>query len=176
MSKKIKLTATDIGADVTTVDIYQISASIEYLLTSSVPAESLLGDGLQFLVSESTETLVVKSDAGPCTNQTSSISISYPQTKRYFDIYAIGNGSVQINAPVVDGPTSGSLPLEQTVDFAVYSTFIIEATAQYYPGGSFDGWYNGPTGSGAGLVSTDNPLTVTQTTFTGSDSFYAYFS
>jgi len=176
MSKTIKLTATSVGADLTTVDIYQISASIEYLLTSSVPATDLLGDGFELTILDSADDIIVKSNAGPCTNQTSSISLSYPQTKRYFDIYAIGNGTVQVNAPVVDGPTSGSAPLQQTVDFAVFSTFVIEATAQYYPGGTFDGWYNDTTGSGAGLISTDNPLTITQTTFTGSDAFYAYFS
>jgi hypothetical protein len=176
MSKQIRLTATNVGGDLTTVDIYQVSASVEYLLTSSVDASKLTSPGFDLIVSESTDLIIVKSSDGPCTNQTSSISLSHPQTKRYFDVYAIGNGTVQINAPTVDGPTSGSSPLQQTVDFAVYSTFVIEATAQYYPGGSFDGWYNGVSGSGAGLISTENPLTITQTTFTGSDEFYAYFS
>jgi len=174
MSRKIKLTATNVGGDLTTVDIYQISSSIEYLLTSSVSADSLLGDGFEFIISESADLIVVRSNDGVCLNQTSSVAVSYPQTKRFFDVYSDGDGSVQINSPVTAGPTSGSAPLQQTVDFAVYSTFVIEGTPTYP--NSFDGWYNGPEGSGAGLISTDNPLTITQTTFTGSDAFYGYFS
>ena len=170
--KKIKLTASSVGGDLTTVSIFHTSASAENLITASIDPSILLSTGLTLIVSESVGTIIVQGDAGVCTNVTSSVVVSYPQTKRYFDVYSDGTGTVQINAPTSAGPTTGSLA--QTVDFAVYSTFVIEGAAPY--GYTFDGWYNGPEGSGAGLLSTDNPLTVTQTTYTGSDAFYGYFS
>lgn len=171
MSRKVRLSATSIGGDLTTVDIYQISASVEYLLTSSIDATQLLGSGLQFIISESANTIVVRGNQNPCFNVTSSVAVSYPQTIRYFDVFSDGDGTVQINTPVPAGPTT--TVVSQSVDFAVYSTFVIEGTATYPT--TFQGWYNGPSGSGAGLLSTNNPLTVTQTTFTGSDAFYGYF-
>jgi len=171
--KKIKLTATSVGGELTTVNIYHTSASAENLITASVQASKLLTPGFDLIVSESVGTIIVQGDVGTvCNNITSSVVVAFPQTKRYFDVYSDGTGTVQINAPTSAGPTIGSLA--QTVDFAIYSTFVIEGTAPY--GYTFDGWYNGPEGSGAGLLSTDNPLTITQTTYTGSDAFYGHFS
>lgn len=173
MSRRIRLQVSgSLGRDLTTVSIYHTSVDAGNLLTSSITA-SELNAGILFDVGDSTSSFWAKSDDGKCLNVSQSVTVQNVGNTRYFTVASDGQGTVQINAPVSAGPTTGSLT--QNVNFNVHSVFTIEATATYPA--TFDGWYNKASGSsGETQWSTNNPLTITNTTFTGSDGFYAYFS
>ena len=178
MSKRVFINGVTIGRDVSLVDIYHTSITGSNLLASSVSKDTLLS-GSSFIVDDDVvEFIVVCSDGDVCQDETGSISLTtYNPNIRYFNVGSTDTeATVEITYPVVDGPTTGSLT--QIVDFKTYSSFIIEAdTVPAYPRlTGFSGWYDAPTSGN--LISTNNPLTITQTTFTGSrgDEFYAYFS
>ena len=172
MSRKIRLTGINFGPDVTEMEIYHTSTASLNLITESV-TQDLFDPYLDLTVEDEYTTLIIRCSEGECLGRTGSVDISYDRNVRYFTVTSDNGGAggtVEITTPVADGPTSGSL--SQTVDFRTFPTFVIEATANY--GATFDGWYDELTAGT--LVSIDNPLTIEQTTFTGSDDFYAYFS
>ena len=178
MSKKVFINGVTIGRDVTSLDIYHTSVTASNLLTSSISKEDLLL-GSSFIVDDDVNKFIaVCSDGDVCQDETGSITFStYNPNIRFFNVHSTDTeATVEITYPVAAGPTTGSLA--QTVDFRTYSSFIIEAdTVPAYPRlTGFDGWYD--AASSGNLISTDNPLTISQTSFTGSrgDEFYAIFS
>jgi len=171
MSKKVKLTATDLGTDVGLIDIYHTSTVPANLLTSSISASVLTTTGIEFIVDDSVTFFIAKAIDGECLNSTGSISVTGESiTTRYFDVFSDGNGTVEETAPFVVSPTTSSFA--QTVDYTVYSTFTIEAT-ETYPF-TFDGWYDAETAGS--LITTTNPLSITLTDFPSNNNFYARFS
>lgn len=173
MSRRIRLQVSgSLGRDLTTVSIYHTEVHADNLLTASITA-SELNAGILFDIGDNTSSFWAKSDDGKCLNVSQSVTVANVGNTRYFTVASDGQGTVQINAPTSAGPTTGSL--SQVVNFNLHSVFTIEATATYPA--TFDGWYNKASGSsGETQWSTNNPLTITSTTFTGSDGFYAYFS
>lgn len=183
MSKKVKITATDVGTDIGLINIYHTELTSSNLLTSSVSGSQLLTSGFEFLVDDSITVFIAESADGQCLNYTGSINVSgEDQTSRFYRVYSDGNGTVQANTPFSIGPTTSSF--SASVDHSVYPIFVIEATATYPY--EFDGWYDAP--SGGQLITTGNPLSlglnpvaeegesVIAIAFpTGSD-YYAYFS
>jgi len=178
MSKRVFIRATTIGRDITALDVYHTSITASNLLDSGVPKADLLSGSYYIVDDNITEFIAVCNDEGECQDQSGSLSIaSFNINIRYFDIHSTDSeGTVQIVYPIADGPSVGTLT--QEVDFRTYSSFVIQADASTaYPRLSgFSGWYDAPTSGN--LISTNNPLTITSNTFTGSrgDSFYAVFS
>ena len=171
MSKKVTLTATDVGSDIGLINIYHTIVTGSNLLTGSVPGSQLLTTGYEFIVDDSVNLFIAQAADGACLNFTGSISVTGEDlTTRFFRVYSDGNGTVEQTAPVSKGPTTTSF--SSSVDYTVHSLFTIEAT-ETYPY-SFDGWYDAPT-AGA-LISTNNPLSVGLTDFSSENEFYAYFS
>mgnify|MGYP001305750131 CR=1 FL=1 len=178
MSKQIKLYANSIGGDIHTMSLFHTSVNASNLLVTGV-TPTQLNTGVTVTVADSVTKFFAKvTDSGSCNNTTSSFTNTlFQPNKRYFNVANSGssqtpvsnNNTVQINYPVVAGPTSGSL--EQTVSFIDHASFIIEANFVYPDYTSFLGWYTDETGGT--LISTNNPLTITQNTFTASDSFWA---
>ena len=179
MSKQIKLYANSIGGDIHTMSLYHTAVSNANLLITGV-TPTQLSTGVTVTVADNINTFFAKvTDSGSCYNTTSSFTNSPPfqPNKRYFNVANSGssttpvsnNNTVQITYPVAAGPTSGSL--EQTVNFLDYANFIIRADFVYPDYTSFLGWYTDETGGS--LISTNNPLTISRTTFTGSDTFWA---
>ena len=173
MSRRIRLQVSgSLGADLTTVTIYHSEVNIDNVLTASITA-SELNAGILFDVGDNTSSFWARSDDGVCLNTSQSVVVQNVGNTRFFKVGAEGGGTVQINAPISAGPSTGTL--EQNVNFNIHSVFSIQANATYPT--TFDGWYNKPTGSvGETRWSTEESLTITSTTFTGSDNFYAYFS
>jgi len=178
MSKQVFIQATAVGRDISTLDIYHTSITGSNLLASNVPKADLQ-TGLYYIVDDDVTNFFTScNDGGECQDSTGSLSIStYSPNIRYFNVHSTDiEATVEITYPVADGPTTGSL--SQTVDFRVYPTFAINADASpAYPRlSTFTGWYD--AASSGNLISTSNPLTITQNTFTGSrgDEFYAIFS
>jgi hypothetical protein len=173
MSRRIRLQISgSLGTDLTTVTIYHTSVDALNVLTSSITASELT-TGILFDVGDNTSSFWAKSDNGKCLNTSQSVTIQNVGNNRFFNVGSDGQGTVQINAPISDGPSTSTLT--QTVNFNVESFFSIQANATYPA--TFDGWYNKPSGStGEAQWSTSSSLTITNTTFTGSDDFYAYFS
>lgn len=170
MSKSITITGLDIGGDVTTLALYHTIITASNLITSSLTPAQLIA-GYTAEVPDGTTTIFAQCESGDCNERTGSVTFTpYSPNTRYFTVNSDGNGAVNIVAPISDGPTTGSL--SQDVNFTVYSQFVISATATYPI--TFDGWYDTPTGGS--LVSTNNPLTITNETFTSTDDFYARFS
>ena len=178
MSKQIFIKASVLGRDVNTLNIYHTTASAANLITSSISRADLIS-GSNFIVDDNvTDIIAVCNDGGDCQDSTGSLEITqFTRARRYFNVHSTDvDATVSITYPVADGPTTGSLT--QTVNFSVYTNFTIEADATPgYPRiSSFTGWYDSETGGN--LISTNNPLTITQNTFTGSrgDEFFARFS
>ena len=92
------------------------------------------------------------------------------------DIYtfsSVGNGTVAISYPTTVAATSGSF--EYVANFNQYAFITATATATYYPGGTFDGWY---TEEVAGtLISTDSTISIYYSDEqTYGNNYYARFS
>lgn len=171
MSKKVTLTATDVGTDIGLINIYHTLITGSNLLTSSVNGSQLLTTGFEFIVDDSVTVFIAQAADGQCLNYTGSISVTgEDQTVRYFRVYSDGNGTVEETAPSTKGPTTSFF--SSSVDYAVHSLFTIEATATYPY--EFDGWYDAATGGT--LISTSNPLSIGFTTLPSNHNFYAYFS
>ena len=179
MSKKvIKIQSTGLGADITSLDIYHTSVTGSNFIQTATTAE-LTGSGVTLAVDDNIIKFIgVVNDGGECQLTSGSLTSSlWKSYVRYFTASVSASsfgGTVEVTSPISVAATTSSI--SQSVDFNIYSTFIIQADASPgYPDISgFDGWYDAETSGN--LISTDNPLTVTNTTFTGSDSFWAYFS
>lgn len=170
MSKRINITGVDIGGAVTTLALYHTAITASNLITSSLTPAQLIA-GYTAEVPDNVTTIFAECESGECNEKTGSVTFdTYNQNTRWFSVNSDGSGTVSITFPISDGPTTGSL--EQSVNFTVYSQFVISAAASYPI--TFDGWYTAPTGGS--LVSTDNPLTITLSTHTSTDDFYARFS
>lgn len=178
MSKRVFIKATTIGRDISALDVYHTSITASNLLESNVLKADLISGSYYVVDDNVTEFIAVCNDEGECQDQSGSLTIAeYNLNIRYFDIHSTDSeATVQIVYPIADGPAIGTLT--QEVDFRTYPSFIIQADASSaYPRLSgFAGWYDAPTSGN--LLSTDNPLTITVNSFTGSrgDSFYAVFS
>jgi len=175
MSKSIKLYASSIGGYIASMSLYHTSIAPANIIAENITPAQLTGSGVTVQVADGVDTFwALVSDSGDCTQVSASFSNSvFQPNKRYFNVANSGSltNTVQINAPITAGPTTSSL--EQTVNFVNHSAFIIEASYVYPDYTAFLGWYDSETGGN--LISTANPLTITQTTFTGSDSFWARF-
>lgn len=173
MSRRIRLQVSgSLGGDLNTISIYHTSVTAGNELTSSITA-SELNNGILFDVNDDTSSFWARADDGKCLNISQSVTVQNVGNTRYFTVGSDGQGTVQINAPISDGPSTGTL--SQAVNFNIHSVFTIQAVATYPV--TFDGWYNKPSGStGETVWSTSETITITNTSFTGSDKFYAYFS
>lgn len=170
MSRKVTINATQLGFELTLMDIYHTSVTGSNLLTSSItPAQ--LTSGLTLVAPDDATLFIAKCTSGKCTDFTGSIEIPlYSQSTRYFTVNSDGNGTVAITAPVSAGPTTGTLT--QNVNFKIYPIFSITAVATYPY--TFQGWYTASTGGS--LVSTNATLAIELNTYTSTDDFYARFS
>ena len=182
MPKSIRIKESgSLGFDLTVLEIYHTSITASNLLTT-VSASVLTGSSGIVVdnLPDSYDTFWAKCTTGECAGTTASLSVigSAKPGVRFFNVFKSGDGdgTVQITAPTADGPTSASAGLEQTVNFNNDSLFTIQAN-EIYPS-DFDGWYHVASGSEASptRLATSSVLSITNTTFTGSDSFYAYFS
>jgi hypothetical protein len=178
MSKRVRIQVSgSLGSDLTTVTIYHTAVSSSNVLTGSITA-SELNSGILFDVPDNLYTFIARSDDGKCVATTGSISVQNAGNTRFFSVNSDGDGSVQVNAPTAVAATTSSIT--QTVNFNIHSFFTMEATTTGYGsivGDNFQGWYHVASGSGSPTqIASSSVLTVTNTTFTGSDDFYAYFS
>ena len=175
MSKLVKLTATNIGPDVTTVDIYHTAVTASNLISSSISASLLTGSGITFTVADNVTEFYASSNAGLCLGQSGSVTASvYSPNTRFLTIETSGSdgeGAVGMTSPFSIDDTTTSFTA--SVNFTIYSSAVITATAGTYPNDDFIGWFYTPTSSTA--FATDTTLTLTKDTFTGSDHIYAYF-
>lgn len=170
MSRRVNIVGLFFGTDVEDMDIYHTEVTASNLITSSISTTELT-TGLTFEIPDTATLVIANCTSGTCTGQTGSVEIpQYSPGTRYFTVNSDGDGTVEITAPVSAGPTTTFL--SQSVNFNIYSSFTIEASATYP--NSFDGWYDSATGGS--LVTTDNPLTITLSTYTSTDDFYARFS
>ena len=175
MPKSILISESgSLGFDLTVLEIYHTSITASNLI-ATISASDLTGsNNLQIdNLPDSYSTFFAKCTSGPCQNTTASLTVvgSASPSTRYFDVHSTSTTStVSITFPVAAGPTTGSL--SQTVSFIDFALFTIQANATYPQ--TFAGWYDSATGGN--LWTASNPLSITNTTFTGSDQFYARFS
>jgi len=175
MPKSILISESgSLGFDLTVLEIYHTSITASNLI-ATISASDLTGsNNLQIdNLPDSYSTFFAKCTSGPCQNTTASLTVvgSASPSTRYFDVHSTSTTStVSITFPVAAGPTTGSL--SQTVSFIDFALFTIQANAAYPE--TFAGWYDSATGGS--LWTASNPLSITNTTFTGSDQFYARFS
>jgi len=175
MSKLVKLTGIELGGDIDTVEIYHTSITASNLISSSVSASVLTGSGVTFVVEDSVTEFFCYVSGGACLGTTGSITASvYSPSTRYFTFGVSGSnidtGSVEMISPFSIGPTQTTFTA--SVNFNTYASATVEAYAGTYPNDTFVGWYY--SGSSTQLQ-TDRTLTLTNTTFTGSDDIVAYF-
>ena len=179
MPKSVRLYANSVGSDIVSMSLYHTAVNSSNLLASGVSPATLTGSGVNVTVADDvTSFYATVTDTGSCFATTSSIfqSTLLQPNKRYFNIInsgSTGPNTVSIISPTAAGPSTSSL--EQTVNFIDHSSLICRADFSYPDFTAFKGWFSSEVSSSATFLSSDNPLTITQTTFTGSDSFYAHF-
>ena len=176
MSKLVNLTATILGVDVTTVSIYHTSVTASNLISSSIDKNLLTGSGISFVVEDNITDFYAYSDSGSCLGTSGSVTASvYSPNTRYFTFTTSGSvdegGSIEMVSPFTIGPTTSSFTA--AVNFLTYASATVEANSGTYPNDTFLGWYYTTTSSAA--FYTGSTLTLTNTTFTGSDDIYAFF-
>ena len=176
MPKQIKLTATGIGADVTLVDIYHTAVLTgSNLISSSINPDILTGSGLTFTVADDVTSFWAYSPTGSCFGASGSVTASvYTPNTRYLSFNASGsneNGTREMDSPFTITATTSSFTA--SVNFIDYAYASVQANEPTYPTDQFQGWYYSNDRSNA--FSTSPTLTLTNTTFTGSDVIYAYF-
>jgi hypothetical protein len=169
MSRKITLNATQLGSELTLMDIYHTEVTGSNLLTSSISTAQLTA-GITLTAPDDATLFIAQCTSGKCNELTGSVEIPvYSQSTRYFTVNSDGNGTVSITTPVSAGPTTGTL--SQSVNFNVYPLFTITAAATYPF--TFQGWYTAAIGGI--LLTTNSTLSVTLDTVTLTDDFYARF-
>lgn len=171
MSKKITLTGTLLGSDLTVLDFYHTSVTASNLITSSISASYFASNSLTFVVPDSATTFIAQCTSGDCFGETGSLFIpAVDNNTLVYNLISDGNGTVEISSPTTVSATTGSI--EYGIDYTLYSALVAEAT-ETYPY-SFDGWYD--ASSGGTLLSSNSTLTITSGAYAGSSSFYAFFS
>lgn len=175
MPKKVTLTATDIGGDISTVEVYHTSITASNLISSSVSASVLTGSGITFVVADDVTTFYAYASGGLCLGASGSITSSvYSPNTRYFTFYTSGSdegGAIEMTYPFTIAATTTNFTA--SVNFITYANAVVVATEPTYPDDQFQGWYYSPSSSTP--FSTNPTLTLTNTTFTGSDNIYAFF-
>jgi len=175
MSKKIHLTGIEIGGDIDVVDIYHTAITASNLISASVSASALTGSGISFIVEDSVTEFFAYASGGLCVGTSGSITASvYVPGTRYFTFNTSGSdegGTIEMSSPFTIAPTTSSFTA--SVNFNTYASTTVVATGVTYPDDQFQGWYYSPTSSTA--FATGSTLTLTLSTFTGSDDIYAFF-
>lgn len=175
--KRVRIQATDLGEDIENLDIYHTAVTGSNLLSGSI-SKVLLLSGIDVDVPDSATLFIAQATpgSGPCHPASGSFTVTpYDPSVRFFEIgLAQPGGTVQQISPF-SGPAT-SVGFSQSVDYRVYTNLTVQANATYP--WTFVGWYTGSAASAGSLVSTSNPLTITQYQFTGSlqDSFFAGFT
>jgi hypothetical protein len=179
MSKRVFIQATTVGRDINALDIFHTAVTASNLIESNVSKADLIS-GRYYIVDDNINTFIAScNDAGECQAETGSVTFStFSPSIRRFDVTSTdAEATVAITYPISAGPTTGSL--EQIVDFRTYASFVIQADpSPAYPRlSAFTGWYDKASAPHT-LISNDNPLTIAESTFTGSrgDNFFAVFS
>ena len=175
MPKVIRLQTTSLGGDIDSVDIYHTSITASNLISASVSSSLLTGSGATFVVDDNVNTFWAHVSGGLCAETTSSITASaYSPNTRYLTFYTSGSdegGSIEMIYPNAIAATTSSFTA--SVNFIDFAYASIQANEPTYPDDQFQGWYYSNDRSNA--FSTSPTLTLTNTTFTGSDVIYAYF-
>ena len=175
MAKVIRLNTTSIGGDIENVDIYHTTITGSNLISASVSSSLLTGSGITFVVEDNVNTFWAYVSGGLCAATTSSITAStYSPNTRYFTIYTSGSdegGSVEMIYPSTIAATTSSFT--SSVNFIDFAYATIQANEVTYPNDQFQGWYY--SNDRASAFSVSPTLTLTNSTFTGSDVIYAYF-
>lgn len=175
MSKVVKLVATDLGSDIHLLDIYHTSITGSNLISSSVSASIISSSGVTFVVEDDVTDFYAFITSGKCTGVTGSISAAaYSPTTRHLKIFTSGadeGAAVSMTYPFSIGPATTSF--SASVNFSLYSSTTINAIGQTYPDDQFVGWYYSTNRNTP--FSTNSTLTLTQSTFTDSDTIYAFF-
>ena len=177
MPKQVRLSASAIGGDIDTLDIYHTAILTgSNLISSSVTPAQLTGSGIIFTVEDDVTTFWAYSPTGSCIGHSGSVTASvYSPSTRYFTFFASGsneNGTIEMDTPFTINATTSSFTA--SVNFATFPQATITATSHTYPDDQFQGWYYSSTSSAAFF--TGSTLTLTLNTFTGSDDIYAFFA
>ena len=174
MSRRVTITAQELGGDIQTVDLYHTSVTGSNLITGSVSRLHLF-QGATVTVPDDATIFLAQATAGvgPCHPQSGSFTVAkHRPNVRFFTVEAGTGGQVEQTAPFTTAPTNA---FSQSVNYNLYTSFNINASTTYPY--EFDGWYTASGASAGALISTDNPLSITQYQFTGSltDSIFANF-
>jgi len=176
MSRKYRLTGTNLGTDLSNVQIYHTEITASNLIVASITSSLLASEGVVVEIPDDATLILSRCIDGDCSQRTGSFELRpYTPNTRYFDVYSDGQGYVSAILPDVISPVTSSFIAE--INYSVDSIFVLEADNSYYLGFAFQGWYNDVSGSGT-LLSTNNQLSIGQNDFTSSltgDKIYAYF-
>ena len=178
MSRRITLTGTFLGGDVSNVNIFHTTASAENLLLSNVATSSLKA-GVNVDAPDSATHFIARVIGGVCQLATGSIDIvDNSTTLRHFTFLLVDqdgasesehNGSITVLSPVgqagtlADGTSDTG---EISVNYASGENLQVQFNAVYPD--TFIGLYSSGSGTSTEL-STDNPLTFALNDFTGSN-------
>ena len=181
MPKTINLQGTDLGTDITEMNIYHTEITGSNLLRAAVRRDELLSGINLHNVPDSATTFLIDCTSGKCTGTSGSISVAAfsPETQ-YFTLHLIDGdsgyyGSVDTLAstqnPYEFSITSGSV--DRAIPWSTVSSYTITATPAYPR--TFVGYFRNPQGSYAngGVIQTGATLTLSSGSY--QDDIYAVF-
>lgn len=181
MSKTIRLQGTELGTDITEMDIYHTEITGSNRLKSAVRRSDLLSGVTLYNVPDSATEFLIECTSGKCTATSGSITIgAYSPRTQFFTIHHIDGGSgyygsidtvSSVQSPYTFSITSGDYDV--SVDWSTTTTYVIKATPAYPR--EFRGWFTNYQGFSeyGGVLSTDTTLTLTEGSYP--DDIYAVF-
>lgn len=181
MPKTITLQGTELGTDITEMNIYHTEITGGNLLKSAVRRSDLLAGVTLYNVPDSATEFLIDCTSGKCTATSGSISIdTYSQNTTYATIGIVNAGSGyygQVNTVSITSPSSlvtsfTTGTISSRFQWSDYGLVQLVATPAYP--NTFQEWNTKANGSGTTLSSTTS-LTVTSiSAYDG--KYYAIFN
>ena len=181
MAKTIRLQGTELGTDVTEMNIYHTEITGSNLLKSAVRRSDLLAGVTLYNVPDSATEFLIECTSGKCTATSGSISIdTYSQNTTYATIGIVNAGSGyygQVNTVSITSPSSlitsfTTGTINSRFQWSDYTQVQLVATPAYP--NTFQEWNTKANGSGTTLSLTTS-LTVTSISAYDGE-YYAIFN
>ena len=175
--KTVRIRNTVDSADMLTLNIYHTAITGSNLLTSSVSSSGVftgadLYKGLEFQVEDDVQDFYIR-NLTRCVNIGSG-SLGTLSNNVFFYTFGVGSGTgtLRTNGLSSTDQQIYSTPVTKRHNFATHPSFTVDAIPTYPA--EFVAWYSNSALTGS-AISTDDPLTFTSGSFSGSLEFYAKF-
>lgn len=179
MPKTITLTGTELGTDLTELNIYHTEITGSNLLRAAARRSDLSAGITLYDVPDNATTFWIECTSGKCTGTSGSITIAaYAVGTQYFSFTMVSGSSgyygqtdtIALTFPSDLAFTATSGTTERSINWTTTTTATVKATAAYPR--TFTGWYEEAEGNT--IISSGSTLTLTSGS--APDDIFAIFS